>query len=371
MQHELNALGERLVSKTHGGGSPDKKMTESAHEEALWSKYSRDEEQGIEPNVFKHLSLASDGGFTEVKGLYACSRWISAAVLLIFVVYNIEALVVQDLAFAMNPKQAVQQLSASTDKAVIQASTDSVLDSFYFSEGVSDWVWMKLGNTDKLESVRVLGFVELLGVMYFLFSITVCLLRAAFSDGFKKWFGIQNLCWDIMPTLSSYSAMKLLNCIVPAVLCRDLLDVIAVITEAVAEKNDINDKTGKKKGICPIICGVISLIVWAVKLVVFFVIGFDTFLMKLRVVSGLANSKSGMIPCIQFLVQVLGVVQLGPFVRNRLFLFIFGGEDGILQQEEKELMETWNALLARRMYKDLWESDGTTNEQGQKNPGSF
>ena len=60
-------------------------------------------------------------------------------------------------------------------------------------------------------------------------------------------------------------------------------------------------------------------------------------------------SMTIVVPCLQFLVQVLGVVQLGPFVRKRLFQFIFAGEDGIMQDEEKELMETWNALLARRM----------------------
>lgn len=59
------------------------------------------------------------------------------------------------------------------------------------------------------------------------------------------------------------------------------------------------------------------------------------------------------LPCIQFFAQMLGIVRLGPYVRNRLFVFIFAGEDGIMQPEETRLMETWNALLARRMYRDL------------------
>jgi len=84
-----------------------------------------------------------------------------------------------------------------------------------------------------------------------------------------------------------------------------------------------------------------------------FIAGFDTFLLKLRIVAVKANSADGILPCIQFLVQVLGVVQLGPFVKKRLFMFIFGGEDGIMQDEEMDLMDTWNSLLARRMYRDL------------------
>merc|ERR1712167_396181 len=94
---------------------------------------------------------------------------------------------------------------------------------------------------------------------------------------------------------------------------------------------------------------------WIFNLIFGFIIGFGTFLMRLRIVSVKANHDVTdlFLPCIQFLVQVLGVVQLGPFVRKRLFVFIFGGEDGMLQDDEIELMETWQALLARRMYTDL------------------
>merc|ERR1712187_124189 len=81
------------------------------------------------------------------------------------------------------------------------------------------------------------------------------------------------------------------------------------------------------------------------------------FLLKQRVVSAAASesqfSMRNFLMCGQFLVQVLGVVQLSLFVRHRLFIFIFGGEDGILQQEEIQRMNVWNALLAKRRYRDL------------------
>merc|ERR1712187_585056 len=96
---------------------------------------------------------------------------------------------------------------------------------------------------------------------------------------------------------------------------------------------------------------------WLVLVVFGFFVGFDTFLLKLRVVAAKAEDPGGtaeiILPCFQFLVQVLGIVQLGPFVRKRLFRFVFGGEDGVMQDEEVELMETWNALLAKRIYRDL------------------
>jgi len=87
------------------------------------------------------------------------------------------------------------------------------------------------------------------------------------------------------------------------------------------------------------------------------IVGFDTFLMKLRVISAKADHYTMkitlMLAIVQFLIQVLGVVQLGPFVRKRLFVFIFGGEDGQLQDAEKVIMNVWLAMVCKRMYDDL------------------
>merc|ERR1712190_648110 len=50
--------------------------------------------------------------------------------------------------------------------------------------------------------------------------------------------------------------------------------------------------------------------------------------------------------------QILGIVQLGIYVRSRLFLFIFGGEDGVLQPYEKALKSVWNAMLMRKIWQE-------------------
>merc|ERR1712228_951264 len=38
------------------------------------------------------------------------------------------------------------------------------------------------------------------------------------------------------------------------------------------------------------------------------------------------------------------------FVRERLFIFIFGGQDGNLDNEEAARADVWNALIAKRIY---------------------
>merc|ERR1719247_1850760 len=51
-----------------------------------------------------------------------------------------------------------------------------------------------------------------------------------------------------------------------------------------------------------------------------------------------------------FLFQMLNVVNLNWFVRERLFIFIFGGQDGNLASEEAARSDVWNALIAKRIF---------------------
>merc|ERR1712113_379071 len=84
------------------------------------------------------------------------------------------------------------------------------------------------------------------------------------------------------------------------------------------------------------------------------VLGFDAFLVKLRMVTSYADRESleydSLLVVVIFLFQMLNVVNLNWFVRERLFIFIFGGQDGNLDYEEAARADVWNALIAKRIY---------------------
>lgn len=306
------------------------KKSEEAREISLWDKWVDCEN----PDTFGFLELAKDGGFSEVSALYNASRWISALVLILFVVYNIYSLACLDIDFMTNPTKAAQDLGTDLE----------TIDKFYYSRNLISFVGPMFGQPADMSPVRVIGALELLGLSYFICEGLMCTFLALTTQGFRKWNAIATIFWETLPTLSVYSAMRLLYNIVPTVLISRVTEILAGITEAKSE--------GKPLG--PHFC---KLIVWILSVVFGFIVGFDTFLMKLRVVSAAASQKdldsTVALSTVQFLIQVMGVVQLGSFVRLRLFKFIFGGEDAILQDEEIILMETWNALLAKRMCRDL------------------
>merc|ERR1712062_768051 len=159
-------------------------------------------------------------------------------------------------------------------------------------------------------------------------------------DGFIRWSSCKVIFMDILPTLSCYSAMKLLYPLVPTVASIRVFELISDYQEAAAEnRSKVPVAMDSAK--------------WLMMLVFGFFVGFDTFLLKLRILSSSSTGFHSVLHCFAFLVQTIGIVELGPFTRKRLFLFIFGGEDGVMQDEEKELMDTWNAKLVRQMYRDL------------------
>jgi len=279
--------------------------------------------------------LAEDGGFTEVRSLYDSSRWVSAAILLLFVVYNVYSVASLDLMLMNNPDTAVLTMDANIDPAKVNSA-------FYFSRGLVQGV---LSNfIGDVHVVSVLGALELAGLLYFCGAILYRLVQVKTCENFTKWFAVQEIIWELLPILSTYSAMKMLNNVAPAVACTKFFYLLNVLQEAQAEDRSTT-------------MAYLGFLQWIILLIFAFVLGFDTFLLKLRVIAAEASAKtlslSVVIPCIQFLVQLLGIVQLGAFVKARIFLFIFGGEDGVIQDEEEALQEVWESLLAKRMYEDL------------------
>merc|ERR1712217_163710 len=92
-----------------------------------------------------------------------------------------------------------------------------------------------------------------------------------------------------------------------------------------------------------------------------FIVGFDSFLVKFReganqlIVSTPDSDKTQFqigyfIGAALLLNQILGVVQLNWMIRERLFRFVFAGEDGIMSSSELVKKDTWNAQIARTLY---------------------
>jgi len=84
------------------------------------------------------------------------------------------------------------------------------------------------------------------------------------------------------------------------------------------------------------------------------VIGFDAYLVKFRAAERYIDvpdfTLKNIAGAFSLLNQILGVVPLAWVIKDRLFQYVFTGEDGIMSHSEKIRKDTWNALIAERIW---------------------
>jgi len=115
------------------------------------------------------------------------------------------------------------------------------------------------------------------------------------------------------------------------------------------ESRDANEGLMKR------LATLVPLIQYLIVLPICLVIGCDAFLVKFRrAQAGIDKpelSHDIYYGCI-LLYQILGIVNMKICMRERLFVFIFGGEDGIIDSREQNHLETWLALMTRQIVKE-------------------
>merc|ERR1719507_1826011 len=150
---------------------------------------------------------------------------------------------------------------------------------------------------------------------------------------------IVHLFWGVIPALSALSAMRMLNYVTTAIFMPAFSKKVKRVYEGHGHYPKLE------------LAGFFALRVLAA------IVGLDAFLVKFRRVAPCAAaagldsqaSRESLVSILMFLNQVLGVVQVGQFVQRRLYVFVFGGEDDDLEEEDELLLATWQAMLARRI----------------------
>lgn len=147
--------------------------------------------------------------------------------------------------------------------------------------------------------------------------------------------------------ISTLSMVKLLNYVTPAVLVPELL-------------NAIKEFFTMADGSCRLAFYIFSRIICLFA-------GFDAFLYKFQIIANYffqincnegrgdncdiqgATESDTIIFTLLFVNQMLAIVQLGWFTKQRIFIFIFAGEDGAMSNKEIAIKQTWEAMVCFRI----------------------
>jgi len=282
------------------------------------------------PNFFSNVSIAKDGGFSEVEGFYSKQTWgdfVSAAITPCFIMYNMFFILSTDIEFLFSPKPTLDKMYLISTSVLV--------------EPIANFFARASGNKDadlNIGAQQAFAILEISGMMYYVISLLYRCLALSWQPDWQKWRTVYEIYWEEMPMLSTYSLMSFLEPICPTVL-------IASFEEEVASAARDSVISAREWGM---------LVKFFLRRIIYAIIGFDAFLTKFRMaarhVCAGDVSMWAVLGAANFVMQLVGVVKMGNFVQRRLFIFMFAGEDCIMSPQDEVSMRTYNSLLARKIY---------------------
>lgn len=282
--------------------------------------------QDAAPDFHSHLILARDGGFSDVPALFTYTKFLGALVSIAMIFVNVYSVLLWD----------IRRLKFKVTDVTDAADADQML--------LTARLMQALAPDAPFPFEVILAACELLCVVHLLGSGVTLLVMILASQCLARWSAASFLLWHVLPALQSFSAMRLLHRISPAVLVADIEDL--------GEKCGalVRERAGPLRALG-------SIFYFLIARIMVLVIGFDAFILKLGAAA--AHLQPGVPPLLAigklglFLHQVMGIVQVQRFTLARLMLFIFGGEDAKMEPHENATLKVWMALLAKRMWQSF------------------
>jgi len=284
----------------------------------MWDEFDKNQDF----DFFCDIQIARDGGFSEVNELWYPGRWVSALAVPAYIMANLWAIISLDV------------------QTLLKSSRGQVSEMFVLNQSIT----RQLGLQLPLPGCAITCVLELVVLAVILLHLLALLLRSLVAEEeWSRWGAIESVFWKTLPELSTYSGMRLLHFASPSVLVADIIKFGQYSTSRWRGRCGLLTRKWTKLVLTRAFC---------------FVLGMDCFLVKVQSFSkviphagdGLVSVK--FLKTCMFLVQVLGIVQLQMFVKNRLFTFVFGGEDAVLQTREKLLKSVFNTMLVRAIWRE-------------------
>ncbi|CAJ1449406.1 unnamed protein product [Effrenium voratum] len=314
------------------------------NEEIMWNKFIDSES----PDFFQVLSIAQDGGFSEVHELWSNLRYLRAAISVAMLAANLITIVVNDAGYLFQATH--MHLEQETDDGSPESYVNSIRNDYMISGMLVDALFKAFGKITERDihmhspRIALMSGFELVLLFVLLAKAVYCLIKMGTSEVERiRWSRADTFFWKVWPELTSFSAMRLLHYATPSVVIADTYYFSVYVGER-----------GKHDGCLT------SFRLWVgfvLKKFVCLILGVDAFLFKVRVAYRNIHREEidlwNLVSVATFIMQVLGIVQLSIFVRGRIFLFIFGGEDSTMQPKEQALQKVWQAMLVRRIWKSM------------------
>jgi len=305
---------------------------------SYWKKFAKVKE----PNILAEggVHIAEDSGLSDVDELLYSFQYVTASISVTFIIANIYMIFKADLTMVLGE---------------MDESPQFLLSSWI----VKHWFGNEAACVFGGHLSKVVPLIEWCYLLFLLGQVLVTLLlvltssRKTEDEVMTRWLRVSWIFWEYLPQLTCFSAMRLLYFVTPTVMSTQAYVIVYLVQHRYQLSQNAQEKLRATWPLVKYVC----LLAFAL------IVGLDSFLVKYRMAAQFINQESIDFHCfvgtVIFLTQVLGVVNLNWFVRERLFIFIFGGEDGNLDSDEYARISVWNAILSQKIYKEFGPFKGT------------
>jgi len=340
---------------------PSQKLSFHAIGEEL---YQRLETNNL-PNFLARLHLDEDGGLDRVASLWDPQKYLWFAMLLAAVVFNMVILtssnwaIFRSFANDMYEQQSTILEHAIEDHANVTESTKSVLQTLAPSVDTSNAYSQQAQTADIFKYIKdpvqrarlltcaaMVATFEFLWIVVYAARILADIMVFVFgASEYMAFFSLNSLFQVTLPYLATFSSIKLMGRVHPSL-------IYAECTDFVRESAYSRSRLGHAMVVgwfvlTRSLCGIIALGSFSVKM--------------LAVGLQVANPDHGVVlPCMHIgalLNQCMGCVLLESLLQDRLFLFIFGGQDTDYQDEEKALRYVYQCRVVKQIWMNFWATN--------------
>jgi len=296
------------------------------------------------PNFLPHVTLDQDGGLDRIEALWYWQKYIWCTFSFACAALNYAMLVSLNWSVFCsvwyNWEPGLNDHLNSAQREALEEVERDLFQSIAFTTTRQRF----------LAIASIIATCEMFGVVYLLFFALRQISRFASNGGFAKahkseyraYRAIESLFRETIPLMGTFSAIKLVYAVHPALLYQQFVNSV--------------EECGCCRPFGP--PGMIQMVWFVVSRLMLGSVAVMAFGVKLVVISAkLVNPNSCGIRAwaevLALMNQCIGSVRLEQQLQDRLFLFIFGGNDAEFQDDERALRNVYRCRVAKQVWTEF------------------
>jgi len=299
------------------------------------------------PKFDDFIQLDPNGGLDRIEDIWDDKKYLWFLTLVISVIYNLCFLVAMDVSIFQNYSHFVAGSESHGFEHLHNASA-ATSETSSFSDA---WEVSNLSQNLKNQQLRsvfvssanILALWEMTWIcVNILYSIQLCLDFALNKSEYRAFRAILYFFQKLLPQFSTFSAIKLLAQVHPALIYNEYLYFVS--------ESSLRGTT----------CGYIFItLVFIFRQLLCALVGVSAFAIKslfvsLMIISPQYSWAFRIANIIALMNQLIGCVLMEDVLQERVCLFVFGGQDACYQDEQQAYKNVYECRVAKQVWQRLW-----------------